>query len=150
VQAIRDLRTLGQAKQAAAERTNYSNTGGPVQRVGRGLRSMMLGAVGLSEAGPAGGVVAVTAGKMFERMGEQRTVRLLTNPDFTRWLRRLPETDNPRAIDGAFSRLRRVAASNAQFQSDIQAFEQALLGAANDNAVLAGNVAAEPGQQQEP
>ena len=150
VEAIRDLRTLAGAKVAATERNNNSNTGGIINRAGRGLRTMMMGAVGLSEGGVTGGAVTIAASKLMERLGEGRAVRLLTNPDFTKWMRRLPETDNPRAIDGAFGRLRRVASGNAQFQSDVQAFEQALLGAANDNAVVAGNVAASPPEQQEP
>ncbi len=147
VKAIRDLRTLAGAKVAATERTNTSNTGGMVNRAANGLRTMIFGAMGVAEGGVAGGAVTIAAGKMLQRMGEARAVRLLTNPDFTNWLRRLPETDSPRTIDGAFSRLRRVAAGNAQFQSDVQAFQQALAGAANDNAVVAGNVAASPEQQ---
>lgn len=150
VEAINDLRTLAQAKASAAERTNYSNTGGIVQRAGRGLRTMILGGLGLSEAGVTGGALAVGASSLIQRMGEARAVRLLTNPDFTGWLRRLPETDNPRAIDGAFARLGRVAAREAQFQSDIQAFQQALVSAANDNAGMAVGVAAQPQDQQQP
>jgi hypothetical protein len=149
MRAINDLRTLAGAKVAAAERTNRSNTGGVMQSAARGFRTMLFGAVGVAEAGATGGIVAASAGGLIQRLGEQRAVRLLTNPNFTGWLRRLPETDNPRTIDASFSRLRRLAAGNAQFQSDVQAFERALLGAVNDNAAVPANVAAEPqGQQQ--
>ena len=149
IRAINDLRTLAGAKVAAAERTNYSNTGGIVRGATTGFRRMMLSALGISEAGVTGGAAAFATDKVLSALGEGRAVRLLTNPDFTRWLRSLPDTSKPNAIDASFARLRRAAAGNAGFAADVNALERALVGAVNDNTASAVNVAAEPDRDQQ-
>jgi hypothetical protein len=141
MRAIRDLRALSQAKVDAASATNRSNTGGIVQRTGRGLRTAMLGMFGFSEIGITGGVAAPAAASFISSLGDQRAARLLTNSDFTRWLRSAPDTSNPRAIDSHFERLRRIATRTPGMTADVDALERTLIGYANDNSA---KLAAEP------
>lgn len=141
VRALSDLRTLARAKTDAAAQTNFSNTGGVVQRAVNNFRTMMLGAIGIADSGATGGVTMGAGGWLIGRLGEERATRMLLNPDFTKWLRSLPNSSAPRAIDTAFDRLRRVASRNTVFAADANALERALANAANDNA--AGRLAAE-------
>jgi hypothetical protein len=56
-----------------------------------------------------------------------RTSRLLLNPDFTKWMRQMPNTSNPRVIQAHFNRLDRIAASNAVVAADVRSLQQYLL-----------------------
>lgn len=149
MEAIADLRVIGKSMMDAADGTNTSNTGGIVRRATNGLRTLMYGALGLSEGGMTGGALAMGVGSLINKLGEGRSVRMLTNPDFTKWLRTLPNSNNPQAIDGAFDRLRRVASRNSVFAADVQALERQLIGAANDNAGNLSGVAANEDPEQQ-
>lgn len=156
--AIADLRVLAAAKRDAADPSNTSNTGGVLRTVGSGLRSLILGASGFGIVIDAGGGMgagtaaaggAALAGELWERLGQQRAMRLLLTPDFTRWLRSLPNSNQPQVIDNAFDRLRRTASRNSVFVADVQALERALIGAANDNAGKVSGVAADEQPEQQ-
>jgi hypothetical protein len=144
--AIADLRLLSQAKVDAASATNPSNTGNLVERARGSFRRLVLGAMGFNAAAePMTGALvsgaAVAGGEFFNRLGTERAVRLLLNPDVTGWLRRLPNTNNPQAINRSFAGLRSIASRSPVMATDVQALERALIEAANDNTT---RLAAEP------
>lgn len=156
--ALADLRILSQAKVDAASATNRSNTGGIVQAGKNGLRRLILGAVGFNAAAEplTGALVSgatIAGGEFFEKLGRDRALRMLLNPDFTNWLRTLPNSANPDVINRRFAALRSIAARTPAMATDVQAFERYLMGAVNDNSA---RIAAEPsgadqtgqGQQQ--
>ena len=147
VRAIRDLRVIANAKQAGRGEVNYSKTGNTVQQAAGGLRNLVLTGLGFSAGDITGAVAAPLAGNFLKGLGEKRAARMLTNPDFTKWLRTLPDTANPDAINRSFDRLRRSASRSPVFAADVQALERALIGAANDNP--AGKLAAEDQNAQE-
>jgi hypothetical protein len=124
--AINDLRTIAQAKTDAATNTNRSGTGGVLRGPIKGLRTVVLSALGFAGGDVTGAVVAPMAGNMISKMGEERAARMLTNPDFTKWLKKLPEATDPRAIDRAFEQLNNVAAKSPVFLADVRAMQQAL------------------------
>ena len=113
-----------------------------VQRTGRSFRNMLLSGLGFAEAGVTGGVVAPAAASFITRLGDARAARLLTDPNFTRWLRKAPNTAKPRAIDAYFDRLRSLASRSPTMATDVQALERVLIDFANDNTA---RLAAEPG-----
>jgi hypothetical protein len=148
--AIEDLRILSQAKVDAASATNRSNTGSLVQKSKNGLRRLVLGGFGFGAAVDAGGGMglatlaaggATVGGEIVDRLGRERAIRLLLNPDFTGWIRRLPNTSNPQAINRSFAGLRSIASRSPVMMADVQALERALIEAANDNTT---RLAAEP------
>lgn len=154
--AIDDLRILSQAKVDAASATNRSNTGSLVQKGRNGLRRLILGGFGFSAAADAGGGMglatlaaggATVGGEIVDRLGRERAIRLLLNPDFTGWLRRLPNTSNPQAINRSLQGLRSVAARSPVMLTDVQTLERALVSVANDNT---SRIAAEPSDTSEP
>lgn len=149
MRAIRDLQVLARAKGEAAAQTNRSNTGDIVQATGRGARNLLLAFIGASVGDISGAVVAPAAGSFFSRVGERRAVRLLLNPDFTRWLRQVPNTANPNHINRQFARLDSIAARTPGMAADVEAFKQALVGAVNDNGAVS-RVAAEPEDAEQP
>lgn len=153
--AIEDLRILAQAKTDAAAATNRSNTGSLVQKSKAGLRRLVLGGFGFAAAADAGGGMglatlaaggATVGGEIVDRLGRERAIRLLLDPDFTGWLRRLPNTNNPQAINRSFAGLRSIASRSPVMMTDVQALERALIEAANDNAT---RLAAEPSNASE-
>lgn len=148
MRAIKDLQVIARAKGEAAAQTNRSNTGNIVQATGRGLRNLILASFGAMVGDISGAVVAPAAGSFLSRMGEKRATRLLLNPDFTRWLRQVPNTASPRRINRQFERLDSIAARSPAMVADIEALKQALVGAVNDNAP--SRLAAEPGDTGEP
>lgn len=137
MRAINDLRTIAQAKVNAASATNYSNTGGVVNKGLSGLRSIVLsligGGVGTTVGGPmgaiVGGGVGAGANKFITQMGEKRMARLVTNPDFTKWLKNMPEARDPRAIDKYFEVLTKSASRSPVFAADVRAMQEALANA---------------------
>jgi hypothetical protein len=126
VRAIEDLRALASAKVAGASEINSSKTGNVVQRVGRGLRGLLLSALGFAGGGPVGAVVAPMAGSMLKKLGQERTARMLTNPDFTKWLRQTPDSADPKVINRHFARLTTIAERNTVMAADAKALQQTL------------------------
>jgi hypothetical protein len=144
--ALADLRILSQAKTDAASATNRSQTGGIVQGAKNTVRRLVLGAIGFqSSAEPMTGALisgaSIAGGEFFERLGQERALRLLLNPDFTHWLRTLPNSNNPAAINRSFAALRSTASRFPSMLTDVQAFERMLVEAVNDNEA---RLAAEP------
>lgn len=127
VSAIKDLRALANAKVAASAQNNTSNTANAMRPAAGGLKSALLGALGFTQGGLAGGVALPMAAQFVSRLGEQRTARMLTNPDFTKWLRRLPESRDPAVIDRYFKQLTASASKSPIFLEDVRAFQGALL-----------------------
>lgn len=150
VRAINDLRSIVRAKSDAAKGEMLGGpTQGAVNRLGRGVRSMIITLIGAGVGAKVGGVEGAVgmgaavnvANRFFDRMGEQRAARLLMNPDFTKWLRRLPDTANPRAIDHQFKQLDALAAKSPGMLADVEAFQNALIQSANDNAASMASAA---------
>lgn len=146
--AIQDLRSIATMKQAAQSQTNRSNTGGVVAAGQRNLRTLVFGGLGFGGGGPAGAVALPMAANALAALGQQRAVRLLLNPDVTRWLRQIPATSNPKAINTSFSRLRSVANRTPGMAADVQALERWIVNIANDNGTGVTGVAAQPQEQQ--
>ena len=145
MKAISDLRAIFKAKQAAASETNYSKTGNAVQSVGRGLRSLLFAGIGAQTGGVAGAVVAPAASGWIARIGEKRAARLLTNPDFTKWLRQTPETMSPEVINRHFERLNKIASREQSFLMDVKALQDYLRSALSQTP----SRAAAEGQQEQ-
>ena len=121
--AIADLRAIATAKQAAASETNYSHTGNVVSSGIKGLRALLFAGLGGAAGGPAGAVVAPAASGWFSRLGERRAARLITNPDFTRWLRTAPNSADPAVINRHFDRLNKIASREQTFLMDAKAIQ---------------------------
>jgi hypothetical protein len=126
VKALDDLRVIGRAKMAAQTERNASGTSGAVNRAAGGFRTMMLSALGFASGDASGAVAGGTAGYLIDRIGSQRAARLLMNPDFTKWLRRLPESSDPQVIDRTFSRLETTAARSPVLAGDVLSLQNAL------------------------
>lgn len=144
MRAINDLRAIARAKVDAGAQTNFSNTGNIVQAGKRGVRNLLLAWLGFGAGDVTGAVVAPAAGSFLSRLGEERAARLMVNPDFTRWLRRVPNTSDPALINRQFARLRSAVSRSPAMLADINALERALVSFANDNTALR-SAAAEPG-----
>ena len=119
--ALNDLRILASAKRDAMDR--LSPSGQAISGQVGGLKTLLVGLLGLSQGGPAGAIAGGAAQNILTKWGEQRAARMLLNPDFTRWLRAAPQTTNPKVIDRYFARLGTIASVSA-----------------NDNAAFAGAV----------
>lgn len=137
-EALADLRTIARAKTDTQASLNNSRTGATVSKVTGGLKTLLMGALGFSAAGPGGAAAGAVGREFISKWGEQRAARMLLNPDFTKWLKNAPNTTNPRAIDQYFSRL---AGSSSISANDNQAFTQALVGSLKQSP--ATNLAAE-------
>lgn len=125
--ALNDLRLIAQAKTDTANALNNSKTGVMVNRASGGLRSLLLGGLGFSTGGPAGAIAAPIAEGVFRRIGEERAARLMLNPDFTKWLRAMPEATNPKAINAYFGKLKASAARSQVAANDVEAFTAAVM-----------------------
>lgn len=125
--ALNDLRLIAQAKTDTANALNNSKAGVMVNRASGGLRSLLLGGLGFSTGGPAGAIAAPIAEGVFRRIGEERAARLMLNPDFTKWLRAMPEATNPKAINAYFGKLKASAARSQVAANDVEAFTAAVM-----------------------
>jgi hypothetical protein len=124
--ALTDLRVIANAKTATQQGMNNSNTGATVTRAAGGFKTLVLGALGYSAGGPVGAAAGAMSRDVLGRLGEQRTARLLLNPNFTRWLRAAPNTSEPRVIDAYFRRLTTQAAKSPVLAGDVRALQESL------------------------
>lgn len=151
MKAIEDLRLLAQAKKDAATQTNWSNTGGVMKRAKENFQRMMLGMFGITEFGATGGALAYMGGGLLSGLGEKRAARMLTNPDFTKWLKNAPKSANPKAIDAHFDRLNGLVARGSVLAGDAAALQQSLRQAFSQSPQKAaadeGNAGEKPPEQ---
>jgi hypothetical protein len=147
--ALADLRTIASAKTATQQGMNNSNTGATVTRAAGGLKTLVLGALGYSAGGPVGAVAGGLSRDLISRVGEQRAARLLLNPDFTKWLRNAPDTDNPQAINAYFGRLQ-SAAKGPVYAGDVRAFQEALAETFRQSPMKAAAADQEQNRRPEP
>lgn len=119
--ALRDLQLLSNAKTDAMSR--QAPSGKAVSSAINGLKNLFLAGLGLTTGGVGGAVAAGTARPLIAAIGEARAARLLLNPDFTKWLKNIPNTTNPQAIDRYVARLGTIRSIAA---NDNQAFQQAI------------------------
>lgn len=120
-EALADLRTLTKAKSSAMDR--MSPSGQAIAGQARGMRTMLMAALGFGTGDMTGAVAAPLAERFLTKFGEERTARMLLNPDFTKWLKNAPNATNPKAIDRYFGKLAGMSSIAA---NDNQAFTQAL------------------------
>ncbi len=125
--ALNDLRIIAQAKTDTANALNASKTGVMVNRSAGGLRTLILGGLGFSASGPIGAVAAPMAEGLISKIGQERAARLMLNPDFTKWLRAMPEATNPKAINAYFGKLKAAGAKSQVVANDIDGFTNAVL-----------------------
>ncbi|QZP07768.1 hypothetical protein [Caenibius sp. WL] len=141
--ALEDLRTIAQAKVAASSERNASKTANSMgARVG-GLKNLLLGALGLSQGGPAGAVAVPFAAHFMKNWGDERAARMLLNPSFTKWLKQAPQTTDPRIIDKYFVRLGGLPGIAA---NENAAFVGAIRDALNAQGPRVGTLAASPNE----
>lgn len=120
--ALQDLRVIADAKTAAMGR--QSPSGIAINSAAGGLKTLLWGALGMMGGGPAGAAAGAVSRNLFAAWGEQRAARMLLNPDFTKWLRNMPEAKNPQAIERYMGRLASIEGIAA---NDNQAFQQAIM-----------------------
>jgi hypothetical protein len=98
------------------------------------MRTLILSALGFSAGGVGGAVAAPVAQGLLKNWGEERAAKALMNPDFTRMLRQMPETSNPKAMDAYLKRMTVQAAKSPILAQDVRGFQDALRSTfANDN-----------------
>lgn len=120
--ALQDLRTIASAKTDAMGR--QSPSGVAINGAAGGLKTLLWGALGMAGAGPGGAAAGAVGRNLFAAWGEQRAARMLLNPDFTKWLRNMPQATNPQAIDRYMGRLATIQGIAA---NDNKAFQQAIM-----------------------
>lgn len=123
-EALNDLRIISKAKVEADSMTNYSRTANGLGGKIDGAKRAVWGVMGLTQGGPAGAVAADMTRSFLTKWGEDRAARMLLNPDFTKFLRNVPNTTNPKVIDAYFNRLGKIttiaANDNVAFTSAIK------------------------------
>lgn len=120
--ALQDLRVIASAKTDAMGR--QSPSGVAINGAAGGLKTLLWGALGMAGAGPGGAAAGAVGRNLFAAWGEQRAARMLLNPDFTKWLRNMPQATNPQAIDRYMGRLATIQGIAA---NDNKAFQQAIM-----------------------
>lgn len=120
--ALQDLRVIAAAKTEAMGR--QSPSGIAVTNAAGGLKTLLWGALGMAGGGPGGAAAGAVGRNLFAAWGEQRAARMLLNPDFTKWLRNMPQATNPQAIDRYMGRLATIQGIAA---NDNKAFQQAIM-----------------------
>ena len=141
--ALQDLRLIARAKADTAANLNNSRTG--VVSARSELQNMVAGGLGAGVAGIPGMVAGFGARRLAEGVMNGRTARLLLNPDFTRWMRQMPNSNNPRVIQAHFARLERIASQNAVVAADVRALDRYL----RDAFAQSPGRAAASGQQEQ-
>lgn len=125
-EALRDIRLIARRKTQTQKGLNNSNTGSVVEEKGNSLLDTILGVFGYTQGGPLGAAAAVGTRSLGEKIGNSWRARLLLRPDFTKWLRRAPDTTNPDVINRYFDRLNKAASREQSFLMDARQLQQYL------------------------
>lgn len=144
VKALADLRVIAAAKDEAASMTNYSRTANSVGGKLEGVRRAIWASLGFAGGGAPGAIGTDMARSFMSKWGEERAARMLLNPDFTKFLRNMPSTSNPKAIDAYFNRLGKIGTIAA---NDNAAFTNAIKEVFGAGAKSPGSVAASDQKQ---
>lgn len=107
-QSLMNLRTLARAKVDAMGGKNFSNTARAANNAPTGFGAFVRGAFGFSVGDVAGATAAVAGPNIAERIGTKRTVDMLLDTDFSKWLKNMPNSSNPRVIDNYLAKLDRI------------------------------------------
>lgn len=121
-EALNDLRVIAKAKSDTAGAMNHSNTGGVMART-NGFRDLVMTAFGGGVAGVPGAIAGALSRSALERFSSARQARMLLDPTFTKWLKRMPNSTNPKVIDQHFARLTSVAANSPALAADAKALQ---------------------------
>lgn len=94
---------------------------------------------GAGSAAASGGDVLMTGaaaalGFAIKAGRDALSARMLMSPKITNWARTAPKTTNPAVINKHFEKLGAIAKAEPALAAEIDAFRNAILGAANDNA----------------
>ena len=112
------------------------------------LYNIVLGPVAGLVTGHVGtAAAAATAGVTVKVGRDVISARLLMSPKITNWLRSAPRTDDPRAINAHFGRLKAIAVREPALAADIGRLQDVIMRAANENAMP--RAAASGGQETE-
>ena len=131
-QALDDLANVAAGVKRAGQSMNHSNTARAV-----GVQAAVSG--GLLWVEP----ITALAGAA----GQYGVGRLMASPRFARWLAGSTRVTNPAAQRAYVERLGAIARTEPGISAQVEALQNALLGA-NDNAVVTGAVAEPQDQQQ--
>lgn len=145
-EALRDIRLIARRKTQTQRGLNNSNTGSVVEEKGNTLLDTILGVFGYTQGGPLGAAVAVGSRAVGEKVGNSWRARLLLNPDFTKWLRQVPNTKSPEVINRYFDRLNKIASREQAFLMDARQLQDYLRSAASQTP---GRAAAESQQEED-
>lgn len=143
--ALADLKVIARAKADTRSGLNLSKSG-VVMAHGNKFKELLLAAVGGGVAGGPGAVGGMAAGSAFERLSSNRAAKLLLNPDFTKWLRKTPDSTDPEVINRHFNRLNKIASRDQAFLMDAQALQDYLRRASSESI---GRAAATRDQEQD-
>lgn len=98
---------------------------------------------GGTATGAGVGIAAGMAANTVKLIRDAMTAKMLMNKDFSKWLLISPKTADPKVIDKHVQRLAAIAAKNPVIAQDIQAFQQTLMRAANENVASINSAAGE-------
>jgi len=107
-QSLMNLKTIARAKVDAMGGKNFSNTTRAANNSPAGFSGFVRGALGFSMGDATGAAVAVAGPNIAERIGTKRTVDMLLDTDFSKWLKNMPNSSNPRVIDNYLAKLDRI------------------------------------------
>lgn len=144
-EAISDLKIIARAKADTRSGLNLSKSG-VVMAANNQFKDVLLGALGGGMGGVPGAMGGMAARGALERFSSARAVKLLLNPDFTKWLRQTPNSTSPAVINRHFDRLNKIASREQAFLMDAQALQEYLRTAVSQ---APGRAAAESQQEKD-
>lgn len=123
--ALQDIQVIARAKADTFGALNHSRTAAATER--STVKSIIGAALGGSIGSIPGAVAGAVGTRAVSNLSSQRTAKLLLNPDFTKWLRRAPSSNNPRVITGYMRRLDSIAARQPALATDIRGLQQMVI-----------------------
>jgi hypothetical protein len=112
------------------------------------LNLIFGGGVGLS-SGAVEGVAAGAALGAAKLGRDALSARALMSPKITGWIRSIPKTQDPKAINAHWDRLSAIAVREPALAPEVQRLQEAIMRALNDNATQVGQLAASPNEGPE-
>lgn len=104
-QSLMNLRAVAKAKVDAQKGKNFSNTSRAANNSPEGFGSFVRGALGFSVGDVIGATAAVAGPKIADKLSTNRVVRLMLDPNVSKWIKNIPNTKDPKAVNAYIKRL---------------------------------------------
>lgn len=148
--SLKNLQTIAKEVNRVTSAMNSRTSKSGVASYRDFIYSVIGGGGALFSTGPTTAALTGTGLAGATAAKQAFSAKALMSPKIQRWIRSAPRTTDGAAIDRHYAKLGSIAKAEPALAGEIESLQRAIMGAANDNAVVTQSVASEQDAQEAP